>query len=108
MSTVGPQRWLYHALVRGTEADPYAPPSLVTDGFIHCSLAPTLRESVALYFAGRDDIDVWQLDPRLLDAPVEVADTPRGPMPHVLGVIPRAAIRQRWPLSALPSLPDAI
>ena len=107
MSTVAKQRWLYHALVRGTEADPYAPPSLATDGFIHCSFAPMLRDSVELYFAGREDIEVWQLDPRLL-AHVEVAETPRGPMPHVHGVIPRAAIRQRWPLAALPSLPDEL
>ncbi|MEO6950547.1 MAG: DUF952 domain-containing protein [Polyangia bacterium] len=101
-------RWLYHALVRGTDADPYAPSSLVTEGFIHCSFAPTLRDSIALHYAGRDDIDVWQLDPRLLDTGIDVADTPRGPMPHVLGVIPRAAIRQRWTLAELPELPDAI
>ena len=33
------------------------------------------------------------IDPRRLDVPVEIADTPRGPMPHVRGSIPADAVR---------------
>jgi len=37
---------------------------------------------------------VLAIDPRRLDVRVEVADTPRGPMPHVHGAIPRDAARE--------------
>ena len=103
-----PARWLYHALPSFTDdgADPYAPESLRSEGFVHCSFAPTLRDSIALYFAGCDDVEVWQLDPRALE--VEVADTPRGPMPHVLHAIPRCALRARWLLATLPAELDDV
>ena len=35
---------------------------------------------------------ILRIDPRLLGVRVEVAATPRGPMPHVHGAIPRDAI----------------
>ena len=101
-----PHRWLYHALSARNDsgADPYEPASLRSEGFIHCSFAPTLRESIALYFAGCDDVEVWRVEPRALR--IEVADTPRGPMPHVRGAIPRAAIVARWSLADLPGQLD--
>ena len=101
-----PRRWLYHALSARSDsgADPYAPASLQAEGFVHCSFAPTLSESIALYFAGCDDVEVWRIDPHALG--IDVADTPRGPMPHVRGPIPRGAIRARWSLADLPTQLD--
>lgn len=85
-------RWLYHLIDADAElGDPYAPPSLATEGFVHCSYLPAVAESARRYFAGRD-VRALQLDPRLLTCAIDVADTPRGPMPHVLGPIPRRAI----------------
>lgn len=89
-------RWLYHLVDRG--ADPrarYAPASLAREGFVHCSYAPAVAESAARYFAPDADLVAWRIDPRRLDVPVVVADTPRGPMPHVHGSVPRDAVVAR-------------
>lgn len=101
-------RWLYHALVVADDVgEPYAPASLTSEGFVHCSYASMVHESIALYLPKDDPLFVFQIDPRGLS--IEVAATPRGPMPHVLTAIPRRAIRQRWTRATLPpSLPDEI
>ncbi len=104
-------RWLFHALARSTElGDAYAPASLATEGFVHTSYRDTVLGSVRAHMPGDLPIDVLQIDPRRLDARVEVATTPRGPMPHVHGPIPRDAIAAVFPLEdfeyARPSLPD--
>ncbi len=92
-------RWLFH-LVRHDalafdESDRYAPPSLAAEGFVHASFRDALAESARVHFAGTapGDLRVLAIDPRRLDAPVHVAETPRGPMPHVHGSIPRDAVR---------------
>jgi cyclohexyl-isocyanide hydratase len=87
-------RWLFHACPAADEAfsRTYAPPSLAREGFIHASYKDLLEESVRLYLKGVD-VRVLAIDPRRLDVPVDVADTPRGPMPHVHGPIPADAVR---------------
>lgn len=90
-------RWLYHILRRASFdlLGDYAPPSLASEGFVHCSYRPAVRESAALYFAADapDALAVLQIDPRLLGGlQIDVAATPRGPMPHVQGPIPLRAI----------------
>lgn len=92
-------RWIFH-LVRGDELGwgsdgRYAPRSLETEGFVHGSYKDKVRESAQLYFATEDvaGLKVLAIDPRRLDVPVEVADTPRGPMPHVHGSIPVDAVQ---------------
>jgi putative intracellular protease/amidase/uncharacterized protein (DUF952 family) len=86
-------RWLYHAMARGTPVgERYAAASLEREGFVHCSFRDTLVESVRAHMAGEAAVDVLQIDPRRLDVPVTVAQTPRGPMPHVEGTIPADAI----------------
>ena len=85
-------RWLYHLIAAGSEvSEPYAPESLATEGFVHCSLRDAVAESARLYFAGVE-VSVLRIDPRRLEARVELVDTPRGPMPHVHGPIPADAI----------------
>ena len=71
--------------------DRYQAKSLATDGFIHCSYRERVLESAHLYFPAGADLVVLEIDPGQLDVPVDVAPTPRGPMPHVLGSIPRRA-----------------
>src|SRR3954471_16978315 len=92
-------RWLYHVRVAGPLPDPYAPPSLSAEGFIHCSYLPEVAESARLYFPPGAPLEVLKIDPRGLD--VEVAMTPRGPMPHVRGAIPQTAIAARLTLPEL-------
>lgn len=91
-------RWLFHILTRqahdawsSSDGD-YAPPSLATDGFIHTSYREQVAESAKLYFPADAELVVMRIDPHKLDVRVEEAPTPRGPMPHVFGPIPRAAI----------------
>ena len=102
-------RWLYHAvLVADDVGDPYEPSSLRSEGFIHASYAPSVAESVALYFPKDAAVHVLQIDPRLLRVDLRIEHTPRGPMPHVHGAIPRAAIVRELTLDQLAGAPDAV
>ena len=90
-------RWLFHVLhasdVSWGSDGRYRPASLADEGFIHASYQDAVLESARLYFPAGADLRVLAIDPRRLDVPVEVASTPRGPMPHILGAIPRDAVR---------------
>jgi cyclohexyl-isocyanide hydratase len=106
-------RWLFH-LVRPEELSwgsdgRYAPPSLATEGFVHASHRDALRASADLYFTAdeRARLRVLAIDPRRLDARVELADTPRGPMPHIHGSIPVDAVRV-LDLDAAEAHPDRV
>ena len=89
-------RKLYHLVrVEDDVGDPYAPASLAHEGFVHCSYREALDESARLYFPSEARLRVLEIDAERLAAlgiEVRVARTPRGPMPHVHGAIPRAAI----------------
>ena len=104
-----PARWLYHALLVADDlGDPYAPASLTKEGYLHASFAPTVEESTQLYFAKDAALVVFQIDPRRLTVAVDVVDTPRGPMPHLLGPLDRLAIVRRLARDELEGLPDPI
>ena len=92
-------RWLFHVvrpedLGWGSDGR-YAPPSLAREGFIHASYKDLVVESARLYFdeAELATLRVLAIDPRRLDRPIEVVETPRGPMPHIHGSIPVDAVR---------------
>ncbi len=102
-------RWLYHVLAADvTVADPYSPPSLAQEGFVHCSFRDAVAESARLYFPVGARLRVLQIDPRRLRCELRVVDTPRGPMPHVHGAIPRAAIVRELSLDQLAAAPDEL
>ncbi len=100
MSAAVGGRWLYHVRLRGEGGDlpRYAPSSFAREGFVHASYAPSVLESARLYFPAGAALELVQIDPRRLDVPVVEADTPRGPMPHVHGTIPRDAIASVVPI----------
>lgn len=106
-------RWLYHLVPHEDPTwrsdGPVAPASLATEGFVHCSYADAAHESGRLYLAGKAPVAL-RIDPRRLDVRLEDAATPRGPMPHVHGPIPRDAVREAFPLDARGegTLPDAV
>lgn len=92
-------RWLYHVRVVGADPGwPYAPASLAREGFVHASFRDRVRESAKLYFPAGSALEVLVIDPRLLAAPVEIALTPRGPMPHVRGPIEERSVVYTMPL----------
>lgn len=102
-------RWIYHLRERGAPiGDRYAPESLAREGFVHGSFRDAVRESARLYFPERAELEILQIDPRRLDAAVEIADTPRGPMPHVHGAIPADAVRATIDLATIEAMPDRV
>jgi cyclohexyl-isocyanide hydratase len=102
-------RWIYHLTHDTTvPVGGYAPPSLAAEGFVHGSYRDAVRESARLYFPADRAPVAWQIDPRRLDVPVDVAATPRGPMPHLHGVVPADAVRAVLPLDALDAAPDVV
>jgi putative intracellular protease/amidase/uncharacterized protein (DUF952 family) len=104
-------RWLFHVAraedVSWGKDGRYAPASLATEGFIHASYKDAVLESARLYFPADAKLLVLAIDPRRLDVRVEVAETPRGPMPHVHGSIPSDAFRA-LELDAVPDHADRV
>ena len=108
------ERWLYHALPKGEwgrvarAVREYAPESLAREGFVHASYRDAVAESARLYV--KPPCVILRIDPRLLESRVEVAATPRGPMPHVRGPILRDAVVEVVDLDAWDpnAAPDAI
>jgi putative intracellular protease/amidase len=109
-------RWLFHVRPVAGEAPrsrtrAYEPESLAREGFIHASYRDDVTASARLYFAPDAELEVLQVDPLRLDARVEVAATPRGPMPHIHGSIPFDAVRAVHALAAFDdaaALPDRV
>ena len=75
-------------------AGPYAPPSLQSEGFVHCSTPEQVAGTARLLYAGHDDLLLLVIDPRLLGAPVRHEDLYGigQAFPHVHGPVPREAI----------------
>ena len=101
-------RWIYHLTEADGPAGDYVPESLSREGFVHGSYRDLVAESARLYFPSNAVLRVLRIDPRRLDVPVEIAETPRGPMPHVHGPIPRDAIREVLSLDAVARAPDEV
>ena len=87
-------------LVEGSAFDPdddapYAPPSLATEGFVHCSTVDQVAGTARLLFAGTADLLVLVIDPRRLGSAEVVVEDLYGigqGFPHVYGPVPREAI----------------
>jgi len=61
-----------------------APASLATEGFVHCSTADQLTDTIARYYADVDELAVLHLDPITLgDALVWEESRPGEIFPHV-------------------------
>jgi uncharacterized protein (DUF952 family) len=95
--TASGARWLYHVVLRddwerARAADSYDPRGVTGEAFIHASYRDAVLESARLYFPVSRARVILRIDPRKLTARVEEAATPRGPMPHVFGPIPRDAV----------------
>lgn len=102
-------RWLYHLVPRGTDlGERYSPASLAAEGFVHCSFHDAVRETARLHFPEGAALDVVRIDPRRVGARVELAPTPRGPMPHVHGPIFRDAVADVAPLASTFDAPDRV
>ena len=70
-----------------------APPSLATEGFVHCSTREQIPGTLARHFAGRGDLVLLVLDAAAVGDLRWEALTPGEPFPHVYNAIPLAAVR---------------
>lgn len=61
------------------------------DGFIHCSTAEQVEDTVERYFPGTDVV-LLTIDPALVDGEVKWEETPRGTFPHLYGGLPITAV----------------
>jgi uncharacterized protein (DUF952 family) len=65
-----------------------APPSLAAEGFVHCSTADQLDETIRRHFAGIDELVLLRLhEPRLADALRWEETHPGEAFPHVYRAI---------------------
>jgi uncharacterized protein (DUF952 family) len=93
-------RWLYHVRAVGQKI------ARSPEGFVHCSYRRAVLESARLYFPADAQLEILQIDPR--GRAIEVADTPRGPMPHVFDDIPESAVVRRWRIEEFSDAPDEL
>jgi uncharacterized protein (DUF952 family) len=75
----------------------YRPPSLETEGFVHCSDFGTAHLPANRLFAGRTDLVLLEIDPAKLDVPLRWEQgSPPDPggvwFPHVFGPIKPEAV----------------
>lgn len=72
----------------------YAPSTLLTEGFIHCSYAQQLDAVAARYFKGQLDLTLLEIDPLLITAPIvdENAPSSQERYPHIYGPLPMSAV----------------
>lgn len=81
------------------------PPSLASEGFVHCSDPGTVALPASRLYPGREDLVLLEVDPALLGVPLRWEPGVRdgrveesGPegirpwFPHVYGPLPRAAV----------------
>jgi uncharacterized protein (DUF952 family) len=67
----------------------YAPPSLQSEGFIHCSQKEQLAPTIKRFFSGQTDLWVLHIDPLKVKAQIkyEPAEDAQGLFPHIYGVL---------------------
>lgn len=90
---------LYHIapaadVERAARSGTYAPSSLATEGFVHCSYAQQLGATAERLFRGQSNLLLLEIDPSRLDVAV-IAERPADAdeaFPHVYGPLPMSAV----------------
>lgn len=86
---------LYHLALAG-DWDPAAAEyrgstlgrTLADEGFVHCSTAGQVQATADRFYAGRSDVVLLVIDPRLVRADIRV----EAGYPHLYGPVPTAAV----------------
>lgn len=114
--------WLLHITSTASwaqdrvSADTYTPPSLITEGFLHCSTPQQIEAVANTLFQGQPELLLLVIDPDRLAAPVIYEDCYASgqAFPHIYGPLNVTAIQSyvRWRPGAdgrfsLPELPGA-
>jgi uncharacterized protein (DUF952 family) len=91
-----PQR-IYHIADQArwkaaAETGMYSAPSLLSEGFIHCSFAHQVQRSLDKFFADADAVVVLEIDPMLMQAELRFEPADGDTFPHVYGEINTDAV----------------
>jgi uncharacterized protein (DUF952 family) len=77
----------------------YTVPSLETEGFIHCSFAAQVQESLQLHFQGQTDLLLLKIDPTRLTPTLRQEASRKGELfPHLYGPLNLEAVVETKPL----------
>ena len=84
------------------KAGSWSPPSLKTEGFIHCSRPEQVAATVKRHFPGRTDLLMLTLDPARITAEIREEDSySRGEtFPHIYGPLNLDAVIDVQPVPA--------
>jgi uncharacterized protein (DUF952 family) len=89
--------WIVHLCIRpdwqaALRAGEYSPPSVESEGFIHCSRPGQVVQVANLFFPGvRDLVLIW-IDPKLVSAEIRWEAVEDQVFPHIYGPLDPAAI----------------
>lgn len=73
--------------------DGYRPPSLTTEGFVHCSYADQVARVANSFYADVDQLLLLTIDPARLTSPVRDEDVGTGELfPHLFGPLSEDAV----------------
>lgn len=81
----------------------YSPPSVESEGFVHCSTAEQLPRVAAARFAGRTDLILLTIDPDQLEPGTLIYEDSYGAgeeFPHIYGALPVSAVLSTGPYGA--------
>lgn len=89
---------------------PYAPPSLDSEGFVHCSADPATALAIAdaHYRSVPGILLAVELDERALTAEVRREGEAGGRYPHVHGPLNREAVIRVWEVVRTPGSPASL
>lgn len=62
--------------------------TLAEEGFVHCSTAEQVQDTADRFYAGRSDVVLLTIDPRLVAAEIRL----EAGFPHLYGPVPTAAV----------------
>jgi uncharacterized protein (DUF952 family) len=81
--------------VWATRDEAYRPPSIETEGFVHCSTRDQILGVAEAFYPGRDDLVLLTIDTELLDEDTLVYEDlyDHGDLfPHIYGPLPTSAV----------------
>ena len=82
------------------EKETYVPDSLETEGFIHLSKKQQVLGTVQRFYQGRSDLVILEIDPNLLQAPLQCEQVPgHGVFPHLYGPLNLEAVVKVWQMN---------
>ncbi|MFW5695361.1 MAG: DUF952 domain-containing protein [Alkalispirochaeta sp.] len=100
---LAPDPELVYHIVLDSDRDPLRPPSLQTEGFVHCSFAHQLPDVVARHYPDLTDPIVMAVDTTRLSSELVIEDSfgSGERFPHIYGAIDPTAVKTTAPVSEL-------